>query len=138
MSSHYINTDVDLESSENLENLKIFLEGKSHVLFGDIIENGRWHIRIEAEESGMFRSQEHYPGSDFQKLITLLIEAKSRFSNEFQLLDKIDFNIGWQSSKERPEGTFTIAHDLLVEVVKLGATISVTIYPSDELEDIKI
>ena len=84
---------------------------------------GVWH----------FGSQEHNPESDFQKLIALLTEAKSQFHNEFQWLDKIDFNIGWQSSKERPEGTFTIPNDLLVEVAKLGATISVTIYPSDEL-----
>ncbi len=133
MNSSYINTDVDIESNENLENLKVFLEDNSHLLYGDIVENGRWHIRIEAEGSGIVGSQDHNPASDFQKLIALLTEAKSRFDREFQCLDKFDFNVGWQSSKERPEGTFTIPNDLLVEVAKLGATVSVTIYPSDEL-----
>ena len=131
MNSHYLNTDVDIESNENLENLKVFLEDNSYLLYGDMVENGRWHIRIEAEGSGIIDSQQHNLESDFQKLIALLTEAKSRFYNEFQYLDKIDFNVGWQSSKKRSEATFTIPNNLLIEVAKLGASISVTIYPSD-------
>ena len=132
-----MNTDIDIESSCcSLDRLKEFLDERACLLFGEQLEDGSWILRFEAEGSGIIGFNDHTPNADFAKLTALLKEAKQLFPDEFSGFDKFDFNIGWQSSKCRPEGSFTVENDLISAVAGLGATISVTIYPSEEEDEI--
>ncbi len=134
MKSHYINTDVDMESLGDLGRLKEFLRTRANLLYGERDEDGLWMIRIEADWPEEIGVGKHGAEQDIEELCELLKTAKTLFPGEFEALSRFDFNIGWQASDRRPEGAFTVNNRLVAEIAGMGASISVTVYPSDELE----
>jgi len=131
MTSTYLNTDVDIQSSENLTDLATVLEPQCELLDAHRAEDGCWCICLEATESGVISEGHHNPTTDITKLLEVfesLEDEAKRLLNASQ----VEFNIGWQSSEHRPEGTFAIPGNLLRRISDLGATLAVTIYPSSE------
>ncbi len=130
--SNYINTDLDIVSDKDLENLIPILEEKCNLLHAQRNQDGFWHLTIEAKGSGIVGHETHNPTRDLHELLAI-IERLSKKTKKLLSRAKIfDFNIGLQSSKEYPEGTFKLANKLLNTISKLGATLTVTIYPTDE------
>lgn len=129
MDSYYINTDVEIDSESDLSKLAVYFEPLVDVLFCGQGENAGWHICLEAEGSG---ERGNHPVQDIAKLIEILKEARTQFAEVFASFTRFDFNVGWQSSKTRPKGEFTLPVDQLKDMVDLGAHLTVTIYPSDE------
>ena len=132
MKSIYLNTDVDIDSSEDLTALIDFLDGRTNLLYGDKVENGKWHISLEAIDSCIADDPLRSPNIHINELIEVLREGKLRFPKEFKSVSKFDFNVGWQSAAERPEGAFTLESELLFAISELGASLTVTIYPSND------
>ena len=133
MDSFYINTDVDIYSKSDLSELSDYLEPLADILYSGQGENGEWHICLEAEGSG---EHGNHPVQDIAKLIEVLKEARTQFTEVFAAFTRFDFNVGWQSSKTRPKGAFTLPVDQLKDMVELGATLTVSIYPPDEDDEL--
>ncbi|MEA2095615.1 MAG: hypothetical protein U9P73_02825 [Candidatus Cloacimonadota bacterium] len=116
-------------SSADLSELKCVFEEKCELLHGAKEDDGNWHLCIEAQGSGV---SGRTPTDDIEQLISVISDLNNKQSELLTNTEKLDFNIGWQSNKKRPEGSFTIANGLLEKVTKIGATLTVTIYPSCE------
>ncbi len=72
------------------------------------------------------------PTRDLGELLDVLESLDDGLKRLLAKSGTFDFNIGWQSSTHRPEGAFTIPSDLLHRISILGATLTVTVYPSSE------
>jgi hypothetical protein len=132
MTSAYLNTDVDIASPNDLSQLAVVLGEKCELLSGKREDDGLWHICIEAEESGIIGSEKHTPTTDISELLDAFQSLNGNLKRLLTTSITFDFNIGWQSSERRPEGAFTIPSDLLHRISDLGATLTVTVYPSSE------
>ncbi len=132
MKSIYINTDLDIVSSDDLSHLVKVLSDKSVLLHSEKNDDGLWYIRVEANDSGLVGGKEHHPSKDMNKLLNIIDRLDEATKNILIRAQTFDFNIGWQASKNRPEGTFCLPNDLLKRISRIGATLSVTIYSSDE------
>lgn len=132
MKSIYINTDLDIVSSDDLNHLVESIRDKCELLQAETNDDGSWYIRLEANDSGIIDGKGHNPIRDIKVLLNL-IESLDEIQKKFLARAKtFDFNIGWQASKDRPEGSFCIPNDLLQRMSNIGATLSVTVYPSNE------
>jgi len=132
MRSVYLNTDVDIVSPNDLGQLANFLDERCALLRGEREDDGLWHIRIEAEESGETCREDHTTTSSLSELLDVFENLDDNMKRLLATSSKFDFDIGWQASEHRPEGTFTIPNDLLHRISNLGATLTVTVYPSSE------
>lgn len=131
MKSNYINTDLDIKSSDDLSHLVDILNEKCDLLYGQKEEDGHWFIRVEASNSGCVGSDEHHPNRDIDQLLQVIEGLSTETKALLQRANQFDFDIGWQAGEKRPEGRFTLANELLRRISDIGATVSVTIYPSE-------
>jgi len=92
---------------------------------------------INANDSGIIGTPEHDPERDIDNLLSVLEQLSDAKDHPLQQVDTFNFNIGWQSSSKRPEGSFTLTdnRNLLRRIAKFNASLAVTIYPSEENDD---
>ncbi len=69
---------------------------------------------------------------DCDKMLTVLEQLGERLIKVLQSTTTFDFNIGWQSSEDRPEGWIHLPNKLLKRIADIGATVTMTVYPSNE------
>jgi hypothetical protein len=127
-----MNTDLDIISNKDLSDLANILEKKCYVLHSEKKKDGFWHICVEAKGSGMIGTKNHKPNKDIESLLKIIEGLDDKRKKILKKSDKFDFNIGWQSSDKRPEGSFSFESKLLHRITNCGATVTVTIYPSNE------
>lgn len=132
--SIYINTDLDIVSNKDLSDLVNLFKKKCELLHSKKEQNGLWYMCIEAKGSGMTGSINHNPTNDLIKLLKIVEDLPKKTISLLKKSKKFDFNIGWQSSKERPEGSCNLPNQILQRIAKIGATITFTVYPSNENE----
>ncbi len=132
MNSRYLNTDLEIESLEDLRPLLKILKRKCDVLHGEKDKEGLWRVTVEARNSGFVGSEDHDPKKDISEILEVIESLKDEMQKLLLGAKKLDFDIGWQSSEERPVGAFSLPKELLGRVVGIGATMTVTIYPSNE------
>lgn len=132
MNSRYLNTDLDIESLEDLSPLIKVLKRKCDLLHGEKDEEGLWRVSIEARNSGFVGSEGHDPEADISEILKVIESLRDEIQKLLLGAKKFEFNIGWQSSEERPVGVLSLSKELLGRVSDIGATMTVTIYPSNE------
>lgn len=132
MTSFYMNTDLDIVSSDDLSPLLPILEEKCDLLHEQRKDDGLWYICVEAEGSGIIGKHNHQPGRDINALLDVIHGLDEDLKNKLLKAQTFDFNIGWQSSEHRPEGTLRIPNGLLRRISNTGATLTLTVYPSDQ------
>ncbi len=132
MSSSYLNTDLVIVSPDNLSHLAEVLNEKCELLHSNKGEDGLWYISVNAYGSGIVGSDEHDPRRDVSELLKVIDELNEDTKIFLQGAIEFDFNIGWQSGEKRPEGAFSLPNELLRRIADTGATLTVTVYPSEE------
>jgi hypothetical protein len=133
MKQYYINTDLVLESKQDLSVLAAYFDQKAHLLYAEP-QNGIWHVSVEARGSGIADDPKSRPQRDIAALLKLLESLPPKRRTMLRTCLTFDFNVGWQSSDRRPEGHFSLPPAMLSRIAHLGATFTVTIYPSSENE----
>lgn len=132
MGSHYLNTDLVIRTSADASSLVAALARSCALLYGEVYEDGRWHIAAEAHGAADLDR----PGRSPEAHVRALLDALEALPpGEFRLVggaEVVEFNIGWQAAADRPEGAFTLAPQTLARISALGATLAVTVYPSSE------
>lgn len=135
MKQRYINTDLVLESEQDLSAVEAILDAQADLLYAQRLHNGLWHVSAEARGSGIRGD----PASSLERDLTALLMLLESMSDEHQALlrtcKKFEFDIGWDTSEHRPEGHFTLMPSILSRIAAIGASLSVTIYPSSENDD---
>lgn len=132
MNSRYLNTDLDIESVEDLSPLIKILKRKCDLLHGGKDDAGLWRVTIEARNSGFVGGEGHDQVADINEILKVIESLSDEIQKLLLGAQKFEFNIGWQSSEKRPVGAFSLPTELLGRVAGIGATIAVTIYPSNE------
>ena len=128
----YLNTDLDIESTENLSALVPLFEANCVVLHAEEIQDGRWMIRVEVERTGESEEAIATPERDIERLLAVLNKFDAESKGILLHADLFDFNIGWESGKELPPSSFRLSTELLGKISEIGATLTITIYPIDE------
>ncbi|MGD9126063.1 MAG: hypothetical protein PVH19_01685, partial [Planctomycetia bacterium] len=131
--SIYLNTDLDIVSSDDLGPLAEIFDKKCALLHGQKEDDGLWYLTVESEDSGSGCGQED--SAQLQRDLNDLLNVIEGLENSLRSLlaraDRFDFNIGWEAGTQRPEGVLTIPSDLLRRITDSGATLTVTIYPPE-------
>lgn len=135
MKQRYINTDLVLESEQDLSAVEAILDAQADLLYAQRLHNGLWHLSAEARGSGIRGDPASSPERDLAALLTLLESMSEEHQTLLRACRKFDFDIGWDTSEHRPEGHFTLASSVLSRIAAIGASLSVTIYPSSENDD---
>ena len=138
MSSIYLNTDLVIVVQDNPSHLLAVLNEKCELIHCQKGEDSLWHISANACNSGIVGSDEHNPTRDVSELLQVIEELNKETKVFLQEAAEFDFNIGWQSSDKHPEGAFSLPNALLRRIATTGATLTVTIYPSEEQSCIRI
>ena len=140
MTSHYLNTDLEIAAETHCQSMVDLFSAKCnlahHVQGGD----GRWHSSVDACDSGIMGDATHGPVRDIDGLLCAIENSTDAIKRFLRHADVFDFNVGWQAAEKRPEGAFGLPNGLLRRIAGLGATITVTVYPSceDDSEDERI
>jgi len=113
-------------------NCGIRVKRRCDLLHGEKDEEGLWRVSIEIRNSGFVGSERHDPKADISEILEVIESLGDETQKLLLGAKKFEFNIGWQSSEERPVGLFSKPKELLGRVAGIGATMTVTIYPSNE------
>lgn len=122
----YLNTDLDLSSSQNLKPL--VAELAEHGL--DILAvkqggDGLWYATIEARDCASADGPEWH--------ISLMLDAMAKLSEDSRALwlscSKIEFNIGYDCGTEPWAFNQSLSASVLSRIVSSKASIRVTLYP---------
>ena len=127
----YLNTDLDIESTDNLSALVPAFEENCVVLHAGEMQDGRWMIRVEADRSGEPEDAIANPERDIDTLLSVLNNFDAQSKKMLLHADLFDFNIGWESGKELPPSSFRLSVTVLGKIAEIGATLTTTIYPID-------
>lgn len=127
---HYLNTDLDLESAEDLTQLGAALEARGlfamHVVMGD---DDRWYATFESGE----QADEPQPN------IETMLDALESLPEDLQVVlaqcDLRALDIGYECG-EHPWGfNQELSNDLLRRVARLGLCLRITLYPQMTSQD---
>ncbi len=132
MRQRYINTDLKLWSDQNIELLVEVLDERCVLLHGGRVEGGRWLVSAEAYGSGICDDPESTSERDISALLSVLESLEGECRTALEACTSLEFDIGWASSDQRPEGRIALSADLLRRIVAIGGTLAVTVYPSSE------
>lgn len=126
-----LNTDLDLISDRSLDSL--CHEMTSRGLFGHVTpgEDGKFYAMFED-----FNDKE--PEPNIIKLLDALDNLSITAANTLRECTKIEFNIGYDCGDEPRCFGQGISHESLRRIVKHGASLRVTIYPSISPDDPRI
>lgn len=118
----YLNTDLDLVSSQPLDVLCIEMTAQS--LCGNVTrgEDGLWYAMFED-----FNADE--PEPNIVKLLDALDRLSPTANEVLRQCTKIEFNIGYDCGDEPWSFNQGLSHDTLRRIVKHGASLRVTLYP---------
>lgn len=132
VNQYYLNTDLALQADESLAPLAEILDRECKLLYA----KPYGHVSAEARGSGTAGDPASSPERDIASLLDVLEALSAEHRALVDRCTSFEFNIGWQSTEQRPEGAFTVGPELLARVGALGATLAVTIYPSSEADEI--
>jgi hypothetical protein len=132
MKQRYINTDVVLESKEDLSSIAAVFDSEADLIYAERFDSGLWHVSTEAAGSGIAGDPESTPERDINALLTILESLKPEQKALLSTCERFDLDIGWASSDQRPEGRIALLPETVSRVAAIGATLVVTVYPSSE------
>ncbi|MEZ5534202.1 MAG: hypothetical protein R3F02_01130 [Thiolinea sp.] len=127
LESKYLNTDLDLRSSNNLSKLGIFFEKHAVLLGCQVSEDGMWHIRVEGKSSGSNKDA----NVDIADLLDAIDKMRSEHKKIWESCDKKEFNIGINCGETWAFSIFINALNVK-RVSELGASIIFTTFPIKE------
>ena len=123
----YLNTDLDLVSRDDLTALAIYLQDqKWSALHAGWHSDGTWLGVFEAPHGN-----QGTPGRTISEMLEVLSALPEPLRKDWRSCSKRDFNIGYETGTDRRLEQ-TLSNDLLKRIAALGASISITIYPSHE------
>lgn len=128
----YLNTDLDIETAEDLSPLVPVFEETCIVLHAEAMQDGRWMIRVEADRLGESEEAIANPERDIELLLEVLRNFDTESKKMLRHAALFDFNIGWESGKELPPSSFRLSTELLGKISEIGATLTITIYPTED------
>ena len=135
MNPHYINTDLILLSDHDTASLATHLDKKCELLYCRQDENETWHLCVEAEGSGMYDDSDSSPERDIDLLLSVLDALEGPHRDLLSTCRSVDFNIGWIAPERRPQREFSLSAGLLQRIAAFNASLTVTVYPSSDLDE---
>lgn len=118
----YLNTDLDLVSSQSLDALGT--EMTALELCGNVTcgEDGLWYAMFED-----FNAKE--PEPNIKKLLGALDQLSPAATKVLRQCTKIEFNIGYDCGDEPWSFNQGLSHETLRRIVEHGGSLRVTLYP---------
>ncbi|MGB3298885.1 MAG: hypothetical protein WBA76_11490 [Phormidesmis sp.] len=125
--THYINTDLDLSSAEDLTELATALETAGLlVLYSARCEDGLWLAIFEAGE------QYAEPEASIAEILTIVESLPPNLRAIWASCIYREFNIGYDC-KDRPRMfNQTLSSQLLTRLSAADAALRITLYPGDK------
>ncbi|MGL5878572.1 MAG: hypothetical protein ACRC2V_12460 [Xenococcaceae cyanobacterium] len=126
MPIRYLNTDLDLVATVDLGSLAKYFESYGFLILDvERGDDGLWFARLETNK------QYEEPESN----IAAMLAAIERFDEPekiiWQSLTLCEFNIGYDCGNEPWAFNQGISNALLCRMAKIGASMRITLYPSD-------
>jgi len=131
MKSHYLNTDLCLVSRRDLFPLIESLRAQTEVLHCGKLGR-KWFATFEAKDSG--RLDKRKPQDDIVRLLKVFGSLRGGAREHWTGCLSREMNVGWQAAENRPEGSFQLESEVLLQLAKHGVQLAVTIYPARENE----
>jgi hypothetical protein len=126
----YLNTDLDLASTVDLEPLAAVFEsqGVSPLLVMKH-DDGHWFARFETDE------QYKEPESSIAAILSVIDRFDVPEQNIWKTLTLCEFNIGYNCGSEPWAFNQGLSNELLQRMAKVGASLKVTLYSPESLKD---
>lgn len=123
----YLNTDLILKSKENLRELALELKASGFLVLGvSQDEAGLWHASFETDE--VFTN----PEDNIHAMLGILDKLDSHLSKVWYSCEEREFNIGFDCGLEPWAFNEGLSLELLMDLVKHGGSLRITIYPERE------
>jgi hypothetical protein len=123
----YINTDLDLTSSEDLSELAATLDAHGvsplHVTRG---EDGLWYATFETDE------QFDEPEPNIAALLAAIDSLEASESQTWRSCQRREFNIGYDCGDEPWSFNQSLSSAILSRIGETGAALRLTLYPPRE------
>lgn len=127
MNTHYLNTDLDLISDEDISQLGAYFDKHADLIRCEK-ENGVWRAVVEAAGSGT----SELPDADILGLISVVKKMDPSLKSQLDTCHVRDFNIGVETGNTRGFN-IPINNSTLSKIAVLGFTLSFTTYPSGDV-----
>ena len=127
-----LNTDLVITAETQCQPMIDLFEDQCEPMFSDKRQDGLWHSSINARDSGVLGDPKHSPDHDIDCLLSVIEKSNAEIKAFLRDAQEFEFNVGWQAAEQRPEGAFSLSNELVQRLAALGATFTVTVYPSCE------
>ena len=123
---HYLNTDLDLTSAEDLTPFSAILEACGFFLVKVRCHDGLWTAVFEAGQ------QYEEAGKSIEEMVATLESLQEPWRSVFLRCTTREFNIGYECGPEPWAFNQGLSNKLLGRMSSLGASLRVTLYPNRE------
>lgn len=124
---HYLNTDLDLTSSDDLTRLAKVFEAKGasplHVARSD---DGLWRATIETDV------HHHDPEPNIAEMLAIIESLPDPLQTDWRRCTQLEFNIGYDCGTEPWAFNQGLSNVLLRRIAAVGASLRITLYPNRE------
>jgi hypothetical protein len=126
MAISYLNTDLDLKASTEISALLDFLESQGiSSLYVDQNEHGIWVASLETDRA--FTD----PATNITAMLNVIDRLEGELLDLWRSLTRREFNIGYGCGNEPRVFSQEIPDRVLEQIVKIGASLRITLYPSN-------
>ena len=123
----YLNTDLDLVSSDDLTELgKAFEVAGAFPLYVTKGEDGLWYARLETDE------QHTEPDPNISEMLTIIESLAEPLRNRWMNCTRREFNIGYDCGANPWAFNQGLSAELLRRLANVGASIRITLYPDQD------
>ena len=123
----YLNTDLDLVSSDDLTELgNAFEVAGAFPLHDTQGEDGLWYATLETDE------QHTEPDPNISEMLTIIESLAEPLRNLWMNCTRREFNIGYDCGADPWAFNQGLSAELLRRVANVGASIRITLYPDQD------
>lgn len=125
LETHYLNTDLDLMSAQNLKPLAAVLEAQGMmVLHVDQHHNGLWHAALETGENF------DHPDANSRAILSLIEALQPPERALWEGCAVREFDVGYECGSIPRGFNQALAAGTLARMAALGVSLRVTLYPA--------
>ena len=126
--SAYINTDLEIKSSENLEALAQVLAKECTVLHTGCYE-GIWIITCESDVEAFDEDKNRNPETHSADLLNILEGLREDHQQQLRKSSTVTFDIGFDpQTNDQFIPQYTLSPKLLKRIADFGASVTITVY----------
>lgn len=128
MNTHYLNTDLDLKSNEDISELGTYFDRCADLIHCEKEEEDVWSVIVDAAGSGT----SELPEADILDLISIIEKMDPSLKSLLEACHVKDFNIGIETG-DTHGFNIPVNHSTLNKIAILGFTLSLTTYPMSDV-----